>query len=699
MSNKIIKCSLAVALLMGIGCSTYQVVLANDDVESTILDSLKADFHRENIVLNNQGLDITSDLLPVIKGDTQTFIIKFKSNNNNALQALLGISNKATGYRNNYFDIFMRDTGELGVELRNAESNTNYLFSRPASLWGKNQQNQSVYNSIAFVSDVKTKTYSLFANGTKVYTKKVDDFKAIRDIVGINSVYLGGVNREGSIAFNFSGEIADVKMYNSALSDQQLENLTANEVKETLIFKSNDETGSNYFRIPSLYTLSNGRVFASVDARYGGTHDFLNKINIATSYSDDNGKTWSTPKLTLSFEDFANVPLEWPREPGLRDMQVSGGATYIDSVLLEDPSNSRFYLMADVMPAGIGFREALRNDSGFKQINGKYYLKLKKNGDSKYNYTIRENGVIYDDTTNKPTEYSVDDSFGLKQNGTYLQVEQYSAKFENGKKNEYKNGIMVNMNIFYKDSLFKVTPTNYLAYITSDDFGENWSHPVLLPPLMGLNRNSTYLGPGKGLVVSTTGRLIFPSYTGKEVVYIYSDDHGKTWQSKVVPVPNGWSAEAQLVELSPGVLQSYMRTNNGKIAYMTSTDGGDSWNKPQFLSFIANASYGTQLNVINYSQKIDGKNVIMLSTPNATNGRRNGQIWIGLINEDNSINWKYHKDVDYSQYGFSYSALEELPNHNVGLFFEKFDSWSRNELHMKNVTPFISYTLDELLNR
>ena len=110
MTNKIIKCSLAAALLIGIGCSTYQVVLANDDVESTILESLKVDFHRENIVLNNQGLDITSELLPVIKGDTQTFIIKFKSNNNNALQALLGISNKATGYRNNYFDIFMRDT-------------------------------------------------------------------------------------------------------------------------------------------------------------------------------------------------------------------------------------------------------------------------------------------------------------------------------------------------------------------------------------------------------------------------------------------------------------------------------------------------------------------------------------------------------------------------------------------------------------
>ncbi|MCJ0565449.1 hypothetical protein, partial [Enterococcus cecorum] len=74
MTNKITKCSLAAALLIGIGCSTYQVVLANDDVESTILESLKVDFHRENIVLNNQGLDITSELLPVIKGDTQTFI-------------------------------------------------------------------------------------------------------------------------------------------------------------------------------------------------------------------------------------------------------------------------------------------------------------------------------------------------------------------------------------------------------------------------------------------------------------------------------------------------------------------------------------------------------------------------------------------------------------------------------------------------
>ncbi|XZR25094.1 sialidase, partial [Streptococcus canis] len=132
----------------------------------------------------------------------------------------------------------------------------------------------------------------------------------------------------------------------------------------------------------------------------GGTHDFLNKINIATSYSDDNGVTWKEPRLTLAFDDFANVPLEWPRDPGMRDLQISGGATYIDSVMVEKP-NHQVLMFADVMPAGVSFREATRVDSGYKEVNGKTYLKLKKVGDEDYNYTIRENGAIYDDRTNQ----------------------------------------------------------------------------------------------------------------------------------------------------------------------------------------------------------------------------------------------------------------------------------------------------------
>lgn len=163
-----------------------------------------------------------------------------------------------------------------------------------------------------------------------------------------------------------------------------------------------------------------------------------------------------------------------------------------------------------------------------------------------------------------------------------------------------------------------------------------------------------------------------------------------------MPLPSSWSAEAQFVELSPGVIQAYMRTNNGKIAYLTSKDAGTTWSAPEYLNFVSNPSYGTQLSIINYSQLIDGKKAVILSTPNSTNGRKHGQISIGLINDDNTIDWRYHHDVDYSNYGYSYSTLTELPNHEIGLMFEKFDSWSRNELHMKNVVPYITFKIEDL---
>ncbi|MFD1671839.1 sialidase domain-containing protein [Agrilactobacillus yilanensis] len=680
------------------------VVLGLMLMVSGLLSSNKASaatepvYEKNDISLTNSGLDITETLSPLLNGNDQTIIVRFKSDNSNALQALIGLSNNNKGYQNNYFDIYMRNTGELGIELRDSNQAINYQVSRPAALWGKSKGVEH-YNTIAFVANSEAKSYTLFANGTKIVEQKVSDFKGINEITGMNAINIGGVNRAGKLAFNFSGEINSLKVYNESLNDQVLESATIESDLPVQIFKANDETGANYFRIPSLYTLNNGRILASADARYGGTHDFLNKINIATSYSDDNGATWATPRLTLAFEDFANEPIEWPRGPGDRDLKISGGATFIDSVMVQSPKDNKVIMMADVMPAGIGFSAANRSDSGYKQINGKYYVKLKKTGETAYNYTIRENGVIYNDTTNEPTTYGVDGHYGLMENGKYLKVEQYSAEFKDGVKHEYHNGTFVNMNIFYKDALFKVVPTNYIAYTTSDDNGTSWSEPTLLPPVMGLDHNAAYLGPGKGTVVSTTGRIIFPAYTGADVVYIYSDDNGLTWAANSVKLPSGWSAEAQIVEINSGVLQSYMRTNNGKVAYMTSTDGGDTWGAPQYLDFINNPGYGTQLSIIKYSQLIDGQEAVILSTPNATNGRRNGQLWTGLIDKaNNTINWKYHYDVDYSNYGYSYSAVEELPNHDIGLFYEKFDSWSRNELHMKNVLPYTSLTIDQLLN-
>ncbi|MCE2618901.1 MULTISPECIES: sialidase domain-containing protein [Streptococcus] len=274
------------------------------------------------------------------------------------------MSNSKPGQQNSYVDVFLRDNGELGMEARDTSSNKNHLVSRPASVWGKYKQ-EAVTNTVAVVADLVKKTYSLYANGTKVVEKKVDNFLNIKDIKGIDYYMLGGVKRAGKTAFGFNGTLENIKFFNSALDEETVKKMTTNVVTGHLIYTANDTTGSNYFRIPVLYTFSNGRVFSSIDARYGGTHDFLNKINIATSYSDDNGKTWTKPKLTLAFDDFAPVPLEWPRDVGGRDLQISGGATYIDSVIVEK-NNKQVLMFADVMPAGVSFREATRKDSGYK---------------------------------------------------------------------------------------------------------------------------------------------------------------------------------------------------------------------------------------------------------------------------------------------------------------------------------------------
>ncbi|HHU6750750.1 TPA: sialidase domain-containing protein [Staphylococcus pseudintermedius] len=403
-------------------------------------------FERDNIQLTGNGMDITSSALNKLTEPDFTVIIKYHQLKLDGIQALFGISNSKKDNQNSYLDMYVRENGELGMEARDTNTKTNHLVSRPASVWGK-YKNKPATNTVAFVSNHHTKTYALFSNGYKVEEKKINNFLMLSDIKGVDSFVIGGVNREGKNSFGFNGTIENIKIFNNALDENTIKSMTANNITQRLIYQADDETHSNYFRIPSLYTLSNGRVLSSIDARYGGTHDFLNKINIATSYSDDNGNSWTKPKLTLSFDDFASVPLEWPRDPDKRDWQISGGATYIDSVLLEK-KDKQVMLFADVMPAGVSFRDAVRNDSGFKKINGKYYLKLKKSGENEYQYSVREKGIIYDDKTNRPTEYSVDKDFAISKNNEKLMVEQYSAKVIDGQKTEFKNGKFVDMNVF-----------------------------------------------------------------------------------------------------------------------------------------------------------------------------------------------------------------------------------------------------------
>ncbi|HEU8017131.1 TPA: neuraminidase NanB [Streptococcus pneumoniae] len=658
--------------------------------------SISPIFQGGSYQLNNKSIDISPLLLDKLSGESQTVVMKFKADKPNSLQALFGLSNSKAGFKNNYFSIFMRDSGEIGVEIRDAQKGINYLFSRPASLWGKHK-GQAVENTLVFVSDSKDKTYTMYVNGIEVFSETVDTFLPISNINGIDKATLGAVNREGKEHYLAKGSIDEISLFNKAISDQEVSTIPLSNPFQ-LIFQSGDSTQANYFRIPTLYTLSSGRVLSSIDARYCGTHDSKSKINIATSYSDDNGKTWSEPIFAMKFNDYEEQLVYWPRDNKLKNSQISGSASFIDSSIVEDKKSGKTILLADVMPAGIGNNNANKADSGFKEINGHYYLKLKKNGDNDFRYTVRENGVVYDETTNKPTNYTINDKYEVLEGGKPLTVEQYSVDFDSGSLRERHNGKQVPMNVFYKDSLFKVTPTNYIAMTTSQNRGESWEQFKLLPPFLGEKHNGTYLCPGQGLALKSSNRLIFATYTSGELTYLISDDSGQTWKKSSASIPfENATAEAQMVELRDGVIRTFFRTTTGKIAYMTSRDSGETWSEVSYIDGIQQTSYGTQVSAIKYSQLIDGKEAVILSTPNSRSGRKGGQLVVGLVNkEDDSIDWRYHYDIDLPSYGYAYSAITELPNHHIGVLFEKYDSWSRNELHLSNVVQYIDLEINDL---
>ena len=178
-----------------------------------------------------------------------------------------------------------------------------------------------------------------------------------------------------------------------------------------------------------------------------------------------------------------------------KNIQIQGSASFIDSVLLEDNITGRLFMFADAMPAGIGFSNTAVG-SGFKMIKDSKYIKLRWHTDglNQYDYSIRENGIIYNDTLNQATTYSVDNEYNLLKNSLYLTQKQYKVRFEGTSLIENKTDIDVKMNIFYKDSLLKVLPTNFLVMKYSDDEGKTWSGINIMSSFKGENERVPLYG-------------------------------------------------------------------------------------------------------------------------------------------------------------------------------------------------------------
>lgn len=425
--------------------------------------------------------------------------------------------------------------------------------------------------------------------------------------------------------------VADESEFADAAGAINISGKPADGITKNQPFISNTTGGSENFRIPAMVTLSDGTIVAATDARWDTTSDGFG-LDTVVSRSSDGGATWNYT--------FAN----YLGDNG--NTSANSSTAFIDPALAVD-SHDTIYMLVDLYPAG-GWIGNLSAGSGYDD-SGRLKLTTEINPSDKstYGYYLYE-GKIYENSGKPVSGLTVDGYFNVK--GNY-------------------DGKPIDTNLFFADSPFKVLKTSYLYLTKSTDGGKTWSEPTMLNSQVKKSGEKFFgVGPGRGLVVKNdngTERIIFPCYTNDNgtdgsTAVIYSDDNGTTWERAYVTSVQ--TSEATLTEANGNI---YMFTRHG--GYFVSTDNGENWSEQKSVSGISYTK-SCQMNAITYSKKIDGKTAILLSA--ATNGRNNGKIFVGLVQDDGSIQWNEKYAYAVNTGVFQYSCMTELNDGSVALLYE-----------------------------
>lgn len=600
-------------------------------------------------------------------------------------------------FAQNYFNLYVNPKANaVGIEIAGnnqtkVECDNAVMSKVAASIKDTN------WHTITITKDDETanQRYYFYVDGVEVgyFSSRVN---FLDNIDTATTIGIGNVKRsENASAMKFTGAIDMVKVYPTVLSKDEVikehdtirfhpekvsDLSNAIKTEPQSLYYSGYENSSAY-RIPSLLKTKDGTLLAVGDQRYSGAGDAGN-IDTVVRRKEAGSASFDDPIKVI---DLVDTNLGTP------------SAFNIDASMVQDDSTGRIFLLVDMFPESSGLMntEIINKGSGYTEVNGKQYQQLF--ADDNQEYTIRENGIVYDAQGNI-TDYQV--------------VTDCAAPYhELG--NLYKKGEYVGNIYLYSGEAkgeLHVLRAQYLWMTYSDDDGKSWSLPQDLTPQVKADwMKFIGTGPGVGLQLSN-GNLTFPVYTANSNVggsqasaMIISKDHGETWELGESPIALSGEdrsimnnstkilTESQAIQLDNGDIKLFMRNYSGAVKVATSKDGGETWSSLEAIPQIYD-SY-CQLSVTHYHN--EGKEYVALINPSAS-GRQNGKVYLGEVH-DGEITWTNNKLLKDGH--FQYSSIADLgtdehgdqkfgvlyeiddANGNISLDYTEFDeNWVKAEL-------------------
>ena len=215
--------------------------------------------------------------------------------------------------------------------------------------------------------------------------------------------------------------------------------------------------------------------------------------------------------------------------------------------------------------------------------------------------------------------------------------------------------------------------TGQLVLTKSSDDGKTWSEPInITSQVKDPSWHLLLQGPGMGITMQD-GTLVFPiqfidSTRIPNAGVMYSKDSGQTWKIHYPARTN--TTEAQVAEVEPGVLMLNMRDNRGGSRAVSITrDLGKTWEEhPSSRSVLQEPVCMASLIKVDAGENVLGKDILLFSNPNTTEGRHHITIKASL---DGGLSFpgEYQVLLDEDP-GWGYSCLTLIDRETVGILYE-----------------------------